>query len=106
MVCLNKTIDIPKIITNYETIPFHCFHKHIPSETPSQELLFESKVDAFTIELYHLKSDVDNRLAYDFLLAAFDIYPNLNFCIILVPKTMKYFSLLKYFTVIFGEIIY
>lgn len=99
MLCLNKTIDITQIIINFETIPFHCFRKHQPNQTPSNELLFESDSDAFIIELYDLKCEFDNRLAYDLLLAAFDLYPDLNYCIILVPKTMNFVPLLKYFTV-------
>lgn len=99
MMSLDTDIKIRKILTNFETIPYHCFRKHISNETPSEELLFDSANDAFKIELYQLRHELDARLVSDLLKAAFKLYSNLNYCIILVPTTMNYIPLLKHFTV-------
>lgn len=100
MMSLDTNIKIDKIIINFETIPYHCFRKHIPNEMPSKELLFDSANDAFKIELYQLKHEFDARLVSDLLMAAFELYSNLNYCILLVPTTMNHIPLLKHFTVI------
>lgn len=55
--------------------------------------------DAFVIELFALDSDYDERLAYIMLEASFECYPNLNYCLIAIPSTTRYFPLLRHFVV-------
>lgn len=59
------------------------------------ERITESNV--FTIELYGIHSNFDDRLAYDMLEAVFDIFADREYCLISLPTILRTFPLLKYF---------
>lgn len=60
--------------------------------------------DAFLIELYALREDLDPRTAFYLLEAAFEVYPMLNYCLMSMPTTTRTFPLLKHFVV--SQLIY
>lgn len=61
--------------------------------------IIKNMSDVFFIELYGMCEHLDPRDAYYLLEAAFEVYPDRNYCLISVPTTTRYFPLLKYFVV-------
>ncbi|XP_026479838.1 cilia- and flagella-associated protein 61-like [Ctenocephalides felis] len=59
---------------------------------------FAGKPNAFVIELFALRDDMDPRLGFDFLLAAFEVFPELEFGILTVPSEYPPFPFLDHFT--------
>ncbi|XP_075977373.1 cilia- and flagella-associated protein 61-like [Anticarsia gemmatalis] len=53
--------------------------------------------NAFMIELFALRDDIDERHSYDMLEAAFEIMKEFDYCIIRVPTSEKSFHLLQHF---------
>ncbi|CAH2090284.1 unnamed protein product [Euphydryas editha] len=58
---------------------------------------YTGEPNAFMIELFGLREDVDERQAFYLLEAAFDMMKNYDYCIILVPCKDKSFHLLQHF---------
>ncbi|KAJ9598965.1 hypothetical protein L9F63_010559, partial [Diploptera punctata] len=53
--------------------------------------------NAFMIELFAMHRSFDERTSADFLEAAFECYPDLDYCILTIPPTCSCFPLLTYF---------
>lgn len=100
MLSFNKEVAINRINEHFETESFNFFKKHTPIHPDVQSSDgYECLSDAFAIELYSLQSDVDDRLSYNLLEAAFETYSDLSYCLISVPNEDKHFPLLQYFVV-------
>lgn len=67
-------------------------------DSQADDLLTDS--DVFRIELYGFHSDFDERLAYNLLEAAFEVFPDLHYCILSLPSSARYFPLLNNLMVI------
>lgn len=61
--------------------------------------------NAFCIELFAVHEDIDERLCSDFLEAAFEVFPELDYCILTVPSQCPTFPLLDNFVVSHLEIL-
>ena len=59
--------------------------------------LYCGKPNAFTIELFGMHDQWDERMSIDFLEAAFECYPDLDYCILTLPPTCTNFPLLTHF---------
>ncbi|PSN33369.1 hypothetical protein C0J52_20280 [Blattella germanica] len=55
--------------------------------------------NAFMIELFAMHQDWDEKMSPDFLEAAFECYPDLDYCIMTLPPTCNTFPLLEHFVV-------
>ncbi|KAF9420767.1 hypothetical protein HW555_003115, partial [Spodoptera exigua] len=62
-----------------------------------ENLTVQGKNNAFMIELFAIREDIDDRHAYDLLEAAFELMKDLDYCIIRVPSADKTFPLLQHF---------
>ncbi|KAK2584226.1 hypothetical protein KPH14_006641 [Odynerus spinipes] len=60
--------------------------------------IYRGEVNAFVIEIFTMREDIGNRGTREFLEAAFESYPDLDYCTLLVPSAYQYFSLLEHFT--------
>lgn len=50
-----------------------------------------------------MHKDVDERRVLDLILAAFEIFPDLSYCLIAFPTQTRFFPLLAYFVVCFSK---
>ncbi|KAJ8719534.1 hypothetical protein PYW08_011709 [Mythimna loreyi] len=62
--------------------------------------MYHGAKNAFMIELFAFREDVDDRHAYDLLEAAFELMKDYDYCIIRVPAADIAFPLLQHFTFI------
>lgn len=58
--------------------------------------------NAFCIEFFAMSNNFDDRLCHDFLEAAFEVFPDLNYCLFTIPSQAPTFPLLDSFTVSFA----
>lgn len=99
---------LPKIFLNFIIFIYPIILKfsrstaELYTRRPSSTRLprFAGKPNAFVIELFALRDDMDPRLGFDFLLAAFEVFPELEFGILTVPSEYPPFPFLDHFTVI------
>lgn len=55
--------------------------------------------NAFCIELFAIHEDFDEKLCSDFLEAAFELFPDLDYCLLTIPSQCFTFPLLDLFVV-------
>ncbi|KAK3911366.1 Cilia- and flagella-associated protein 61 [Frankliniella fusca] len=58
---------------------------------------FKGVPNAFLVELFAMHEHFDERLAFDFLVAAFCVFPELDYCTLTVPHAYPTFPLLDHF---------
>nr|XP_046473133.1 cilia- and flagella-associated protein 61-like isoform X1 [Neodiprion pinetum] len=59
--------------------------------------IYRGQINAFTLELFSMKDDVDERLAHDYLEAVFECFPDEEYCVVLIPPFFPAFPLLQSF---------
>ena len=64
---------------------------------------YRGEVNAFTIELLSMDERVNERCGKDYLEAAFEVFPDLDYCVMLLPTTDAFFPFLEHFVVIHVE---
>ncbi|XP_047028780.1 cilia- and flagella-associated protein 61-like [Helicoverpa zea] len=62
-----------------------------------ESTVYQGVENAFMIELFAFRDDIDERYAYDLLEAAFELAKDYDYCIIRVPSADKTFPLLQHF---------
>ncbi|XP_052123404.1 cilia- and flagella-associated protein 61-like [Frankliniella occidentalis] len=60
---------------------------------------FKGAPNAFLVELFAMHEHYDERLAFDFLVAAFCVFPDLDYCALTVPHAYPTFPLLDHLVV-------
>jgi len=65
---------------------------------------YYGELNAFSLEIIAMRDDMKPHWPYDFLKGAFSCFPDLEYCVILIPSIHPYQSLLQYFVVL-NEII-
>ncbi|XP_047998163.1 cilia- and flagella-associated protein 61-like [Leguminivora glycinivorella] len=65
------------------------------SETVESE--YRGEPNAFSIELYALRDDIDERKGYDLLQAAFELMKDYEYCLLRMPCTSSSMFLLRHF---------
>ncbi|KAF7403303.1 hypothetical protein HZH68_006097 [Vespula germanica] len=58
---------------------------------------YQGEVNAFVVEIFAVREDIGNRGTREFLEAAFECFPDLDYCVLLLPSTYSYFSFLELF---------
>lgn len=61
--------------------------------------IFHGDVNAFVVEIFAVREDIGNRGTREFLEAAFECFPDLDYCALLLPSAYSYFSFLELFVV-------
>ncbi|XP_043668706.1 cilia- and flagella-associated protein 61-like [Vespula pensylvanica] len=59
--------------------------------------IYQGEVNAFVVEIFAVREDIGNRGTREFLEAAFECFPDLDYCVLLLPSTYSYFSFLELF---------
>ncbi|KAG5345016.1 CFA61 protein, partial [Acromyrmex heyeri] len=111
---LNATINIDLLNKNFELMPYNGLKKsrkndrtvghnetmqsqfvhHVfPTRTPDGE------INAFVLEVFATRNEMRPHWSYDFLEAAFDCFPHLEYCVTLLPFEHPCYQFLQYFVV-------
>ncbi|KAF9801146.1 hypothetical protein SFRURICE_005740 [Spodoptera frugiperda] len=61
---------------------------------------FQGAPNAFLLELYAMHPAYDERYSFDMLEAAFEMFPNRDYCIMSIPTNQTSFPLLEHFTLV------
>ncbi|XP_075977371.1 cilia- and flagella-associated protein 61-like [Anticarsia gemmatalis] len=61
---------------------------------------YHGSPNAFLIELFTMHPDYDERYGFDVLEAAFELFPNRDYCILCLPSNQPAFPLLEHFTLV------
>ncbi|KAG6440925.1 hypothetical protein O3G_MSEX001538 [Manduca sexta] len=56
--------------------------------------------NAFLLELFAMHPDYDERYGFDMLEAAYELFPNRDYCVICLPSNQTSFPLLEHFTLV------
>lgn len=64
-----------------------------------------SDINAFVLEIFATRDEMKPHWSYDFLEAAFDCFPHLEYCAISLPFSHPYYQFLQHFTVFVVTII-
>lgn len=67
-------------------------------DVPSQPV-YHGDVNAFVLEIFAMKDQIKRRWSRNFMEAAFECFPDLDYCVILLPFSHPYFPLLQHFVV-------
>ncbi|XP_043500796.1 cilia- and flagella-associated protein 61-like [Polistes fuscatus] len=58
---------------------------------------YYGQVNAFVVEIFAVRDDIGNRGTREFLETAFECFPDLDYCVLLLPSAYSYFSFLEQF---------
>lgn len=61
--------------------------------------VYHGDVNAFVLEIFAMKDEIKRRWSRNFMEAAFECFPDLDYCVILLPFSHPYFPLLQHFVV-------
>lgn len=84
MIDLDKEIDPLEIMNDEDGIDLPVYY---------------GERNAFTLEIFSMRDDVDERLSYDYLEAVFECFPEEEYCVVLIPPSFPTFPLLQNFVV-------
>ncbi|XP_015177205.1 PREDICTED: cilia- and flagella-associated protein 61-like [Polistes dominula] len=59
--------------------------------------IYYGKINAFVVEIFAVRNDIGNRGTREFLETAFECFPDLDYCVLLLPSAYSYFSFLEQF---------
>ncbi|XP_045500085.1 cilia- and flagella-associated protein 61-like [Colias croceus] len=71
-----------------------------PPAKPPQPTRYIGAPNAFLLELFAMHQDYDERYGFDMLQAAYELFPNRDYCIICLPTCHTSFPLLDHFTLV------
>lgn len=76
-------------------------HYHVITENTVRSLEYDVgfESDIFMIELHCMHHDIDERRALDLVVASFETFPDLSYCLISFPAHTRSFPLLSFFVV-------
>lgn len=61
--------------------------------------IYHGEVNAFVLEIFATQEHISDRWSQNFLQAAFECFPDLDYCVILLPFTHPYLPFLEHFVV-------
>ncbi|CAH0686347.1 unnamed protein product [Spodoptera exigua] len=61
---------------------------------------FQGEPNAFLLELFAMHPAYDQRYGFDMLEAAFELFPNRDYCVMCIPTNTASFPLLEHFTLV------
>ena len=67
-------------------------------DVPSQPV-YHGDVNAFVLEIFTMRDEMKCRWSRNFVEAAFECYPEMDYCVILLPFSHPFLPLLKHFVV-------
>ncbi|XP_053977113.1 cilia- and flagella-associated protein 61-like [Hylaeus volcanicus] len=59
--------------------------------------IYRGEVNAFVLEIFAMQAQIKNRSSKDFIEAAFECFPDLDYCAILLPCSHPFLPFLEYF---------
>ncbi|RLU19878.1 hypothetical protein DMN91_008437, partial [Ooceraea biroi] len=86
--------DAPSVIEDNEVTRSRLIHNVLPHPT------YHGEINAFVLEIFAARKDERPHWSRDFLEAAFDCFPHLDYCAILLPSFHPYRQYLQHFVVL------
>ncbi|EZA59327.1 hypothetical protein X777_15972 [Ooceraea biroi] len=83
--------DAPSVIEDNEVTRSRLIHNVLPHPT------YHGEINAFVLEIFAARKDERPHWSRDFLEAAFDCFPHLDYCAILLPSFHPYRQYLQHF---------
>ncbi|XP_026674181.1 cilia- and flagella-associated protein 61-like [Ceratina calcarata] len=93
---MDSVYDIPQRKTKIESIEIDAVLQSDKVKVPSQPVYY-GEVNAFVLEIFSMRDQVKRRWSRNFVEAAFECFPNLDYCAILVPFSHPFIHLLEHF---------
>ncbi|XP_011864945.1 PREDICTED: cilia- and flagella-associated protein 61-like [Vollenhovia emeryi] len=93
VVCLNSTIDVDLLNENFELTPYNGLKK----------LLSPPCSNVFVLEMFATRDGTRPHCSHDLLEAAFDCFPHLEYCAVLLPFSHPSYQFLQHFVVFFMQ---
>ncbi|XP_014600081.1 PREDICTED: cilia- and flagella-associated protein 61-like [Polistes canadensis] len=97
---LNVNVAFADAINQIPTLEEHHFVRS-KSNHIEQKIFtipnYYGKVNAFVIEMFAVRDDIGNRGTREFLETTFECFPDLDYCVLLLPSAYSYFSFLEQF---------
>jgi len=108
VVCLNSTIDVDLLSENFELTPYNGLRKPQgdalpaiePNETVPTAENHGREINVFILEMFAMRDEMRPHWSHDFLDAAFDCFPHLEYCAILLPFSHPCYQFLQHFVVL------
>ncbi|XP_049875588.1 cilia- and flagella-associated protein 61-like [Pectinophora gossypiella] len=67
---------------------------------PEYVIRYSGTSNAFLMELFAMHPDIDERYAFDMLEAAYELFPNRDYCVMCLPSSHTSFPLLEHFSLV------
>lgn len=115
VMCLNAMIDIDLLNENFELTPYNGLKKSRENDLPvcagrneTMQSRFvhqvfptpDSEINAFILEMFATRDEMRPHWSHDFLEAAFDCFPHLEYCATLLPFSHPCYQFLQHFVVL------
>ncbi|XP_072759857.1 cilia- and flagella-associated protein 61 [Anoplolepis gracilipes] len=71
-----------------------CLKRYLFTTGPT----YHGKINAFVLEIFATRDEMRSHWSHDFLEAAFDCFPHLEYCVIVLPYSHPYQQFLEHFT--------
>ncbi|XP_018339954.1 PREDICTED: cilia- and flagella-associated protein 61-like isoform X2 [Trachymyrmex septentrionalis] len=110
VMCLNTTIDIDLLNENFELMPYNGLKKSRENdrtvehnETMQSQFVHhvfptpDDEINAFVLEIFATRGEMRPHWSHDFLEAAFDCFPHLEYCATLLPFSHPCHQFLQHF---------
>ncbi|KYN10877.1 Uncharacterized protein C20orf26 like protein [Trachymyrmex cornetzi] len=110
VMCLNTTIDIDLLNENFELMPYNGLKKSRENDrTVGRNKTMQSQfvhhvfptpdgeINAFVLEMFATRDEMRPHWSHDFLEAAFNCFPHLEYCAILLPFSHPCHQFLQHF---------
>jgi len=112
VMCLNAMIDIDLLNKNFELMPYNGLQKSrendrtvennetmqsqfVPHVFPTPD----NEINAFVLEMFATRDEMRPHWSHDFLEAAFDCFPHLEYCVTFLPFSHPCYQFLQHFVV-------
>ncbi|KAG5313378.1 CFA61 protein, partial [Acromyrmex insinuator] len=96
---LKKSRENDRTVGHDETMQSQFVHHVFPTRTPDGE------INAFVLEVFATRNEMRPHWSHDFLEAAFDCFPHLEYCVILLPFEHPCYQFLQHFVVKYYKLI-
>ncbi|XP_047351705.1 cilia- and flagella-associated protein 61-like isoform X3 [Vespa velutina] len=90
-------LQVPKIHQGTSTLNFVESEPTHMKQDILVDSIYQGEINAFVVEIFAIRKDIGNRGTREFLEAAFECFPNLDYCVLLLPSAYSYFSFLEQF---------
>ncbi|XP_011691947.1 PREDICTED: LOW QUALITY PROTEIN: cilia- and flagella-associated protein 61-like [Wasmannia auropunctata] len=105
VMCLNTMVDVDLLNENFELTPYNGLKKPQGNALPAVRCneisltypTLNGEINVFILEMFATRDEMRPHWSHDFLEAAFECFPHLEYCAILLPFSHPYHQFLQHF---------